>query len=183
MVKYALFAAWVLMVPAAAFAMDGADTPSGGTVAAAPTAAEAEAAFHAAQQAYRAVSAGGPAQAEGDIEQAVTPTMIMVPGGQSDVTRLEEVKLVIDAENVTLRQVVGDVVRQAAEHTGPWMVKWRLKPENMALMDERVNLTAESTFSDFFALLAERVKNMTGTQLFITVFSGSRIILVADTYY
>jgi hypothetical protein len=27
------------------------------------------------------------------------------------------------------------------------------------------------------------VKNMTGTQLFVTAFAGTRVLLVTDTYY
>ncbi len=154
-----------------------------GIVAAAPTAAEAEAAFRAAREAYRTVAEGSPVPIEGELEDAVTPTTVFVPGGEPKQIHLEDIKLVVDVENATLRQVVQDVVGQAAQHTGPWRVKWRLKPENMTLLDEQVNLTAEAPFGAFFALLAERVKNLTGTQLFVTVFGASRVILVTDTFY
>jgi hypothetical protein len=84
---------------------------------------------------------------------------------------------------VTLREVMTNIVTQAATYTGPWTVKWRLKPENMDLLDERVNLTAEDNFGEFCNLLVERIKNMTGTQLYVTAFSGTRVLLVTDTYY
>lgn len=154
-----------------------------GIVSAAPTAAEAEAAFRAAREAYRVVAEGSPIMAPEDVEEVVTPTTVFIPGGEPKQIHLEDIKLVVDVENATLRQVVQDVVGQAAQHTGPWRVKWRLKPENMGLLDEQVNLTAEAPFGAFFALLAERVKNLTGTQLFVTVFGSSRVILVTDTFY
>jgi hypothetical protein len=154
-----------------------------GIIAAAPTAAEAEAAFRAAREAYRTVAEGTPVPVAGEIEEHITPTTVFVPGGEPKQVQLEDIKLVVDVENATLRQVVQDVVGQAAQHTGPWRVKWRLKPENMTLLDEQVNLTAEAPFGAFFAMLAERVKNLTGTQLFVTVFGSSRVILVTDTFY
>ena len=180
---------WAAMSSAAA---DGAPNLAGdplalptdrGLVVAAPSAAEAQAAFRAARAAYRAVAEGVPPLDETDLEEAVTPTTVFVPGGAPQAVRLEDVKLVMDVENTSLRQVVQAVVQQAAEHTGPWRVKWRLKPENIGLLDEQVNLTAEATFADFFALLAERVKNLTGTQIYVTAFSAARVILVTDTYY
>lgn len=177
-------AAWL---PVAAWAEPGepvaAIQPTQGLVSAAPTTAEAEAAFQAAREAYRAVAAGSPSPQPGELEEVVTPTAVVVPGGRPENIPLDEIKLVIDVENATLRQVVTDVVAQAAHYSGPWRVKWRLKPENMGLLDEQVNLTAEAPFGEFFGLLSERVKNLTGTQLFVTVFGGARVILVADTYY
>ena len=70
-----------------------------------------------------------------------------------------------------------------AQYSGPWTVKWRLKPENMDLMDERVNLTAESSFGEFVNLLSEPIRNMTGVQLYVNVFQGARMVLVTDTFY
>lgn len=154
-----------------------------GTVAAAPTSAEAERAYEEARKAFAEVSGtAGPARS-GDMDMPVSATDQVSGAGTRDNVALENIRLVMDVENVTLRQVVTRIVEQAAKHTGPWTVKWRLKPENTALLDERVNLTAEAPFGEFCSLLTERVKNMTGTQLYITAFHASRIILVTDTYY
>ncbi|MCA3244430.1 MAG: hypothetical protein INF43_03875 [Alphaproteobacteria bacterium] len=187
MVKRRLMLLVAVGLPVAAWAEPAepmaAIQPAQGLVSAAPTAAEAEAAFQAARDAYRAVAAGAPNAQPGELEEVVTPTTVAVPGGRPENVPLDEIKLVIDVENATLRQVVTDVVAQAAQYSGPWRVKWRLKPENMGLLDEQVNLTAEAPFGEFFGLLSERVKNLTGTQLFVTVFGGARVILVADTYY
>jgi len=187
MVQYAFLMLVAAVLPVAAWAApapaDAVIGPAQGLVSAAPTVAEAEAAFQAAREAYRAVAAGSPTPQPGELEEVVTPTTVVVPGGRPENVPLEEIKLVIDVENATLRQVVMDVVAQAAHYSGPWRVKWRLKPENLDLLDEQVNLTAEAPFGEFFGLLSERVKNLTGTQLFVTVFGGARVILVADTYY
>jgi hypothetical protein len=105
-----------------------------------------------------------------------------VAGGPANVA-LEDVQVVIDVENASLQNVLNDIVRQAAANTGPWQVKWRLKPENMGLLTERVNLTAEAPFGQFIDLLTERVRNLSGTNLYVTSFPRSRVLLVADTYY
>jgi putative SOS response-associated peptidase YedK len=106
-----------------------------------------------------------------------------IAGGRAQNIALENIRIVMDVDNVTLREVMQKIVQQAAAYTGPWTVKWRLRPENMDLMTERVNLTTEANFGDFCSLLTERVKNMTGTQLFVTAFASSRVLLVADTFY
>lgn len=156
-----------------------------GTVAVAPTQAEAEAAFRAARRGFMAVATGSaPAHKDGDINQTVGGAEDSVPGGgKPENIALEDIRLVLDVENVTLRDVMREIAKQAATYTGPWTVKWRLKPENMDLLDERVNLTVEAPFGEFCDLLTERVKNMTGTQLYVTAFESARILLVTDTYY
>lgn len=157
------------------------DASESGVVAAAPTQAQADAAFAAARKSFMAVAEGTSSEKAGDVEDVV-PTD-RVSGKGNDKVALEDIKLVLDVEDVTLREVVTRIVAQAAKYTGPWTVKWRLKPENMDLMDERVNLTVEAPFGEFCKLLTERVKNMTGTQLYVTAFKGAREILVTDTYY
>lgn len=153
------------------------------TVVAAPTAAEAEAAFRAAREGLLAVASGG---ADVPVSAVMTsPTVVedRVAGGEPRNVSLEKIQVVLDVNDTTLRDVMAKIVEQAATYTGPWTVKWRLSPENAALMDERVNLTAEADFGAFCDLLVERVKNMTGTQLFVTAFAGTRVLLVTDTYY
>jgi hypothetical protein len=104
-------------------------------------------------------------------------------GRAADETDLEKLKLVVSLENVRLEDALAKVFEKVAEKTGPWDVKWRLKRENQAIMEQHVNLVAESSFGDFVAYLTDRVKNMTGVQLFVTVFDGARVVVVSDTYY
>lgn len=152
--------------------------------------AEADADFAAAQARYKAMAAGTVSDSSllprgGQYEVAVfsDPDKQFHPGGMSQNVALDSIKLVVDVENESLRDIVNDVVGQAAEHTGEWTVKWRLKPENTDLPDERVNLTAEAPFGQFVNLLSERVRNLTGVQLYMTAYAESRVILITDTYY
>ena len=75
------------------------------------------------------------------------------------------------------------VVRQVVPYTGKWEVRWRLSPDNHFIVNERVNLTAETTFGEFVEFLTDRVNNMTGVQMFVKVFNSSRLIVISDTYY
>lgn len=161
-----------------------AETMEGhGTVSVAPTEQQAEEAYQHARQGFLAVAKGSTDTKPGDVVQGNIGVEDSIAGGQAKNIALEDIKIVLDVENVTLREVMTQIVTQAATYTGPWTVKWRLRPENMDLLEERVNLTAEANFGDFCSLLVERVKNMTGTQLFVTAFAGSRMLLVTDTFY
>ena len=97
--------------------------------------------------------------------------------------RLSDINMVVDVSSKTIREVVDMVVSDAADKTGPWQVKWRLRKEHEFLLREKVNLTAESTFGEFIDHLVDRVNNMTGVRLFVTIFDASRIIVISDTYY
>lgn len=156
-----------------------------GAVSVAPTDAEAAAAYQAARQAYisESIAATSATVAAGATSSTQAPTDVLAGGKMMQNIALEDVRLVLDVDNVSLREIMAEVVRQAAAYTGTWTVKWRLKSENMGLLDERVNLTAEAPFGAFCQLLTEKIKNMTGTQLFITAFAGARVIMVTDTYY
>ncbi len=154
-----------------------------GTVSVAPTAEQAEKAFQDARRSFMAVASGGADDKPGDVVQGPVVVEDTIAGGNVQNIALEDIRIVLDVDNVTLRDVMAKIVGQAADFTGPWTVKWRLKPENMDLMNEKVNLTAEAGFGEFCNLLTERVKNMTGTQLYVTAFASTRVLLVADTYY
>ncbi|MBI1309456.1 MAG: hypothetical protein GC129_06405 [Proteobacteria bacterium] len=166
---------------------DGKGDQVYGTVAVAPTEDEAKAAFRTAREQYMAVAAGGSANPQGAAEDNDSGTLTVPVAGGGELSnkhvRLEDVRLVMDLEDISLKDVLRQVVSQAAAYTGPWTVKWRLQPENRDIVDERVNLTAQAPFGEFCNLLTERVKNMTGTQLFVTAFDSSRVILVTDSYY
>ena len=156
-----------------------------GTVSVAPTDAEAATAYQLARQAYVSESLGltSVTVAVAAASSTQAPSDVLAGGKMMQNIALEDVRLVLDVDNISLRDIMGEVVRQAAVYTGTWTVKWRLKTENMGLLDERVNLTAEAPFGAFCQLLTEKIKNMTGTQLFITAFAGARVIMVTDTYY
>lgn len=107
----------------------------------------------------------------------------MAPVTSDDPISLENTMITINVENKTMKAVMDEVVRQAAQDSGPWAVKWRLDEDNHFIVNERVNLTAETYLGEFIEYLVDRVNNMTGIQLFVTVFNQSRIIVISDTYY
>lgn len=96
---------------------------------------------------------------------------------------LGDIRVAVNIENATLKQIMEDIVAQAENKTGPWDIAWRLKSENRYLLEDKVNITAESNFDDFVAYMVDRVNNMSGVQLFVKVFNMSRVIVISDTYY
>tara|TARA_R110000868_G_scaffold218576_2_gene469293 strand:+ start:217233 stop:217814 length:582 start_codon:yes stop_codon:yes gene_type:complete len=100
-----------------------------------------------------------------------------------DYEPIENIVVSVNIENKTLQEVVTQIIDQAREEAGEWTVKWRVSPESTYILNERVNLTAETNLSNFMSFLVDRVNNMTGVKLFVTVFDKSRIILISDTYY
>lgn len=95
---------------------------------------------------------------------------------------LRDIALAVDVQNTTLDSLVKQIVTMAEKRSGPWQVSWRLKPENRYILEEKVNVTAETSFGDFMDFLVERVNNMTGVQLNVRVFNVSRIIVISDSY-
>lgn len=93
-----------------------------------------------------------------------------------------QVRLNVALENMPLEQVMENVMGKVSERTGKWDIRWRLNNENQRIRNERININAETDFEDFMAYLMERVNNMTGIQLFVKVFEGSRLIIIADNY-
>lgn len=102
---------------------------------------------------------------------------------EDEYAPVEDIVVNIDLENKTLEEVVTHIIDQAADQAGEWKVKWRVSPQNNYILNERVNLIAETNLSEFMSYLVDRVNNMTGIQLFVTVFDKSRIIVISDTYY
>lgn len=96
---------------------------------------------------------------------------------------IENIDVSVNIENKSIETLVQTIIDQAREETGKWTVKWRVSPESNYILSERVNLTAETNLSSFMSFLVDRVNNMTGVKLFVTVFDKSRIILISDTYY
>lgn len=125
-----------------------------------------------------------------DVSGSKVDVSIVPHGVTLDYTRpiggyvpLGDIRLAVDMSNQTLLQIIDEIVAQASVHTGAWHVKWRLRKEHEFLLNEKVNLTAESSFREFIDHLVDRVNNMTGIHLFVTIFETSRVIVISDTYY
>lgn len=160
---------------------------------------EADAALQAAVQTYaqdKTPAVSGP-QASADFNTGDSVQVWHAIGNSSipDITHphyngganaadvdLNTLQLRVDLENMTLSNALFNVVNKIGDETGPWQLRWRLKPENINVKEEVVNLIAEASFGEFIAYLSDRVKNMTGIQLFVSVFDGARVIVISDTY-
>lgn len=187
LMKPYMCAAVLALVAGAAVAGEVSGTAEVGLVA--PSDKDAAQQYEQARESFKAMAAGTalPAGVEGvdgyQVSVFSDPTKQFHPGSD-DVKNvaLGNIHVTVDVEDVTLRDVVNEIVSQAAQHSGAWTVKWRLKPENAAIPDEKVNLTAESNFDDFVARLTERVRNMTGVGLYVTAYEGARVILITDSF-
>ncbi|MFT7143994.1 MAG: hypothetical protein ACI9TY_001384 [Alphaproteobacteria bacterium] len=104
-------------------------------------------------------------------------------GFGTEYQSIEDIDVSINIENETIENVVKRIIEGSREKSGKWIVKWRVSSESSYVLSERVNLTAETNLSNFMSYLVDRVNNMTGVKLFVTVFDKSRIILISDTYY
>ena len=99
----------------------------------------------------------------------------------NDYLPLEDLKINISFNNTPIRDVVDQVMEKAAITVGPWDVDWRLRESNRRILDERVKLNAETNFEDFMAYFTERIANMTGVELFVSVFKNARTIVISDS--
>lgn len=95
---------------------------------------------------------------------------------------LEGIRLVLDMQNVTIRQALDHILADAAPQTGPWTVRWQLAEDNRYLLNEPMNITAETTLDEFLAFMTEKVVNMSGVKLNAKVFNMGRVIVISDTY-
>jgi hypothetical protein len=96
---------------------------------------------------------------------------------------LAALRIAVNMEETTLQNAIESIVSHASDKVGQWDVRWRLQPENNYLLDEKMNVTAETTLGQFMEFMADRVNNMTGVELFVSVFDVSRLIVISDTYY
>ncbi|MFN7162977.1 MAG: hypothetical protein ACK5VJ_00430 [Pseudomonadota bacterium] len=99
---------------------------------------------------------------------------------RTDLMDLRDYKVVLHADNLTLPAMLGQIIERAEPFTGPWQVRWRLKPENEDLLTERFSLDAETTFSEFVGYLAQYLVNDRGVKLTFSLFDRERVVLVSD---
>lgn len=94
---------------------------------------------------------------------------------------LEQREVLIDMENVSLKQIVQEALNQVS-HGEKWTIRWRLKDENKYLLTERINLTAEVSFDQFIGNMLNTITNITGIRLSTKVFNKNRIIIITDSF-
>lgn len=100
----------------------------------------------------------------------------------ADSVPLGKVNLRIAYQNMTIENIMQKVAEEIKRQSGDWEVQWRLQEENRDLIEQRVNINAESSFNEFLSHLTAKINNLTGVRLFVKVFEVSRIIIIADTF-
>lgn len=102
--------------------------------------------------------------------------------GDKGFVPLRDVDLRLAYQNMTIEDIMKKVTEEINRQSGGWQVQWRLTEENRDLIEQRVNINAESTFDEFLSHLTAKINNLTGVRLFVKVFEVSRVIIIADTF-
>ena len=98
----------------------------------------------------------------------------------ADWIPLEDYRLVLSVDNMTLENIVAEALDQARPYTGPWTVKWKISADNADIIEERFSLNAETTFEEFTRYVADTILNYRGVKLAFKMFRSQRIIVVTD---
>lgn len=99
---------------------------------------------------------------------------------RTDLMNLRDYKVVVHEDGQTLPQMLEKIITRAEPFTGPWEVRWKLKPENQDLLTEKFSLDAETTFAEFVSYLAQYLLNDRGVKLSFALFDRERVVLVSD---
>lgn len=98
----------------------------------------------------------------------------------NEYVNLADYKIVVHANGATLKDLVEDVVAEAAPHVGEWTVKWKLKRENEGILDEQFSLDTETTFGRFADYVSDFVLNYRGFRLKFEMFEAERVMVISD---
>lgn len=93
---------------------------------------------------------------------------------------IKDVRVVMHADNRTIEQLMNDVLAQVRPHTGPWQLQWRLKKDNLDILDEPFSLNTETTFGELVNYLSDFMINYRGIRLKFEMFNAERILVITD---
>ncbi|MCP4355678.1 MAG: hypothetical protein GY793_08645 [Proteobacteria bacterium] len=99
----------------------------------------------------------------------------------SEWVDLEDAEITIHVENEQLEPLMLRSINKAAIHSGPWLLKWKLKKENRHLLSTKFSLDAEMNFGEFIANVKEYIYNYNGITLNFRLFKEKRILIVSDS--
>jgi len=99
---------------------------------------------------------------------------------RTDLMNLRDYKVVVHEDGQTLPQILDKIITRAEPFTGPWQVRWKLKPDNQDLLTEKFSLDVETTFGEFASYLAQYLLNDRGVKLSFALFDRERVVLVSD---
>lgn len=93
---------------------------------------------------------------------------------------LEDYQVVLHENNSELEAILTEMLKRAEPYVGPWDIKWKLKPENMDILNERFSLDVETNFDAFTSYISNYMKSYRGFGLTFNIFRKERILVVTD---
>lgn len=101
---------------------------------------------------------------------------------QTDVATptLETVPVVIRAKDTTLETIFATIMKDIEPQVGKWDVAWELRGENVDVKLEKYNITAEVSFEEFLAYVADEVQKLHNVTLSFKRFDQSRLFVITD---
>jgi hypothetical protein len=103
-----------------------------------------------------------------------------IPRHRQDWIDLRKYRVVVHEDAATLESLMSRLMAEAVPYTGPWQIKWKLRPENADLMKETFSLDAETTFEEFVTYLSQYVHNARGVKLGFNLFDAEHILVISD---
>lgn len=99
----------------------------------------------------------------------------------SEWVSLEEAPISLHVEDQKFEGLILRAVNNAAVHSGPWNLKWKLKKENENLLHTKFSLDVETDFGTFITDVKRYILNYNGVVLYFRVFKEKRILIVSDS--
>jgi hypothetical protein len=122
-------------------------------------------------QAGQSVVGGTP---RGSVPRAAVPT------DPTQWVDIKDVRVVLHADDRTMEELFNDLLVQVRPYTGPWQVQWRLKKDNLDILDEPFSLNTETTFGELVNYMADFMVNYRGIRLKFEMFNAERILVITD---
>ena len=94
---------------------------------------------------------------------------------------LEDAPITLHVEDEKFEDLILRAINNAAIHSGPWNLKWKLKKENENLLYTKFSLDAETKFGQFINNVKAYVINYNGVRLYFRVFKEKRVLIVSDS--
>jgi len=94
---------------------------------------------------------------------------------------LEDAPITVHVENEKFEDLMLRAVNNAAVHSGPWNLKWKLKKENEILLYTKFSLDVETNFGEFVSNVKKYIVNYNGVKLYFRVFKEKRVLIVSDS--
>lgn len=93
---------------------------------------------------------------------------------------IKNVRVIMHADNRNLDQLMTDLLAQVRPYSGPWQLQWRLKKDNLDLLDDPFSLNTETTFGELVNYLSDFMVNYRGIRLKFEMYNAERILVITD---